>query len=117
LGGERRKSFHQAAPGAGIGIDKSLRFEIIAGTAALDEIRGKGEGCAGKSNDRYFAVQGRASLAHCLEDKRKGFLWVEFEKLFNMGSTAHRVVDHRTVPFGVFKSHAHGFEQEQNVGE
>src|SRR6266487_1249941 len=67
FGGERRKSLHQAAPGTGIRVDEPLRFEIVAGGAALDEIRGKGKGCTCKSNKRHFPVQGGASLAHGLE--------------------------------------------------
>src|SRR5262245_15736498 len=72
--GERRKSFHQAAPGAGIRIDEPLRFEIIAGAAALDKIRSESKRCASKANQGHFAVQGGANLAHGFKHKRKSFL-------------------------------------------
>src|SRR5262245_8016594 len=117
FGRERRKSFHQAAPGAGIRIEELLCFEIVAGSTALDQIRSKGEGGGGKSNERHFAVQGVASLAHGLEDKRKGFLRVEFEELFNMGSAANRIMNNGSIAFCIFESHTHGFERKQNVGE
>ena len=104
-------------PGARVAVHESLRVEVVAGGAALHQVRGDRERRPREADDRHPVPERRADPPDRLEHERHRLRRITLDEPLDVGTRPHRPLDHRPVTRRELEPDAHRLDDQQDVGE
>ena len=96
---------------------EALGGEIVAGGAALDDVRRDGERCAREADERDVRGQRALHQPHGFEHEADRARDVHGGQARDVGLAAHGTVDHRPLALGELEPHAERLDDQQDIGE
>ena len=107
---------HERAPSAVVVVEEPLGVDVVARGAAFDQVRRQREGGAAEPDQGRPPPQGRARGADRIIHVGEGLFRRRVAQPVDVPGRPQGPLDHRP-GVAVFEPHAHGLQQEQDVGE
>jgi len=115
--GDRREPLHQRVPGGWLMRQQVLGGQVVAGTAAFDQVAGERERRAGEADKRDAAVERAPDEADALEHAAGKLLGFRLAQLGDVGRGADGRRDDRALTGAEVERAAEAGDRQQEVSE